>query len=288
MSRLGSRLPASRTQLPTAFCTISSLSLTQNFSNAKSVVEIILPDEEIGTDDGGAALARIGGAGELVKNFAGLPGEVASHHIGGAAVHQVPCINFVMTPDVKIEELLALGLGCCLGAGFPVHDADGANAHGMMLAVQQLFNFRGRHVDEFLGQGKNFPHGNTLGLAQAFGKFIGAQFFLGNGWHGATFHGPRNFYRNFFGALIRPVGHLLPFAALTGEGDNLTELCLLPSKGWEKVADRPEEGPFECHGPTSLVGISMRENSALSQLTLGLVGVNMPSGLSLKSQACRS
>jgi hypothetical protein len=42
-------------------------------------------------------------------------------------------------------------------------------------------------------------------------------------------------------ALIRPVGHLLPFATLTGEGDNLTELCLLPSKGWEKVADRPDE-----------------------------------------------
>ncbi len=90
----------------------------ENFSNSKSIVEIVLPDKEIGTDDGGAALARIGGAGELVKNFAGLPGEIAAHHIGGAAVYQVPRINFVMTPDVKIEQLFALGIGGCLARAF--------------------------------------------------------------------------------------------------------------------------------------------------------------------------
>jgi hypothetical protein len=45
----------------------------------------------------------------------------------------------------------------------------------------------------------------------------------------------------------------------------------------------------DCQGAaTSLVGISIRENSALSQLTSGLVGLNIPSGLSLNSQACRS
>ncbi len=45
---------------------------------------------------------------------------------------------------------------------------------------------------------------------------------------------------------------------------------------------------FAPYGATIFVGISIRENSALSQLTSGLVGLNMPSGLSLNSQACRS
>jgi hypothetical protein len=38
----------------------------------------------------------------------------------------------------------------------------------------------------------------------------------------------------------------------------------------------------------NLVGISNRPKSYPSQLAFGLVGVNMPSGLSLNSQACWS
>ena len=47
--------------------------------------------------------------------------------------------------------------------------------------------------------------------------------------------------------LIRPVGHLLPFAALTGEGKTFEDYRLLPwhEVTWEKVADRPDEGLFE-------------------------------------------
>ena len=30
----------------------------------------------------------------------------------------------------------------------------------------------------------------------------------------------------------------------TGEGVNLNQFCLLPFEEWEKVADRPDEGPF--------------------------------------------
>ncbi len=39
---------------------------------------------------------------------------------------------------------------------------------------------------------------------------------------------------------------------------------------------------------TSFVGISSKLNAEPSQLTSGLVELNMPSGLSLNSQACRS
>ena len=153
----------------------------QDFGNAEGVVEIVLPYEEIGGDDGRAALAWIGGAGELVENFARLAREIAAHHIRRAAVNQVPGVNPVVAPDVEIEHLLAAGIGCRLGAGLPVHDADGAHAHLMERAVEQLFDFRWRHVGEFLGQGKDLSHRDASGLAQVFGKFIGAQFFMGNG-----------------------------------------------------------------------------------------------------------
>ena len=43
------------------------------------------------------------------------------------------------------------------------------------------------------------------------------------------------------------------------------------------------------HGPgIILVGISSKAKSESLQLTSGLVGANMPSGLFLNSQACRS
>jgi hypothetical protein len=65
----------------------------------------------------------------------------------------------------------------------------------VVLAVQQLFDFVDRHVDEFLGQGKDFSHGNAF-FALAFGKFSGAQIFLG-GRHGASLPRSRKILQSF-------------------------------------------------------------------------------------------
>ena len=51
----------------------------------------------------------------------------------------------------------------------------------------------------------------------------------------------------------------------TGEGDNLIKFCLHPSEGWEKVADRPDEGPF---ARDKNAGVKMRAKLKLDRILL--------------------
>ena len=62
-------------------------------------------------------------------------------------------------------------------------------------------------------------------------------------------------------ALIRPVGHLLPFASDRAKAIIPKGFCLLLSEGWEKVADRPDEG--------SAVFDSINGDQTLNNLLVG-------------------
>ena len=73
-------------------------------------LNIALSNKIVGTDNGSAAFPYIFGARQLVQNIARLIEQIAADYIWGAAINQIPVVNAIMAPQIKIEQLFSTRL----------------------------------------------------------------------------------------------------------------------------------------------------------------------------------
>ena len=59
----------------------------------------------------------------------------------GGQVHQVPVIDAIVTPYIKVVKFLALLVGCFLVAGLLVHDAHGSGPSLVDWVFEQFLDF---------------------------------------------------------------------------------------------------------------------------------------------------
>ena len=79
----------------------------KDVGDGERVVEIVLPDEEVGGHDRRAPLPPVGGSGKDVQRIAWLVGEVPTDHVRSGAIDQVPRVDAIVAPQVELVQVPA-------------------------------------------------------------------------------------------------------------------------------------------------------------------------------------
>ena len=93
----------------------------------------------------------------------GLSNEVAADHVRRAEVDEVPVVDPVVPPEVELVERRALLRRRALAARLLVHHAQRADAHLVLIVVEQRVDRFHRQVDVLLGEGEDVAHPEGLG-----------------------------------------------------------------------------------------------------------------------------
>jgi hypothetical protein len=93
-----------------------------------------------------------------VEDVARLVEEVASDHVGGTEVDQIPVVDPVRAPQVQVEQLLPAYFGRLLAAALLVHDAQRPGPYLVDGAFEQFLDLFWRHVDELSGEREDLAH----------------------------------------------------------------------------------------------------------------------------------
>ncbi len=160
----------------------------QDFRDLEGVGCVALPNEEIGADNGGAALPRVLGTRELVHNIAGFVIQITADNVGRGHIDQVPSVDAIVAPDIKIGQLFSPALRRLSAARLLVHNAQPADPDLMDRALEQFLNFAGRQINVGFGQREDLPHAHAeefvafasearLALAWIMGRWMSFQRF---------------------------------------------------------------------------------------------------------------
>ena len=110
----------------------------QDRADPEGVLEVVLPDEEVGGHDRRPPLHRPGRPRQLVQRLSRPIPEVAADDIRRSAIDEAPVVDVLVVVHVELVQLEPPIRGGLLGPGLEVHDADGAQADLEDGVVQEL------------------------------------------------------------------------------------------------------------------------------------------------------
>ena len=135
--------------------------MDQRLGDPIRVVELAAPDEREGAEDGRPPLHRLRRARQTIEDVPRLVDEVHAHDVDRAAIDEIPRVDPVVSPDVQVEQLAPPVGRRLLAARLPVHDADRADADGVIVALEQPLDLGGRHGLELERQLEDLAHADS-------------------------------------------------------------------------------------------------------------------------------
>src|SRR5215813_6004172 len=147
----------------------------QHFGDFKSISDGACSNKIVGADNGSAAFPHIFRSRQLVQNIARFIKQVAANDIWGATINQIPIVDSIVAPDIKIEQLLSALLAYFFATSLPIHNTNRAHPYLMNRAFEQFLDFDGRHFNELFGKREDLPHAHANELI-AFAVLAGAGF----------------------------------------------------------------------------------------------------------------
>jgi hypothetical protein len=142
----------------------------EEVADGERVIEVVVPNEEVCRYDRRTPFPPLGGSGEVIQRFARLVGEIPPDYVWSSAVDQVPGVDQVVTPYIELVQLPTTRLRCAAPAGLEVHDTDCSDSRLVIGDPKQGIDLGGRHPGEFLGQGENEPHRQSIPCGSEIAK----------------------------------------------------------------------------------------------------------------------